>query len=128
MITFKSVNDPVKPSDGIRILATRYRGRGMKKSRYSVWMPNLGPSAELLARFQNGEVAWGDFKKIYAHELLSSDCIDEKNHINRNRGQKYTLKLIKELSKKQTITLMCHCATDAKECHLRVLEKVLGRV
>ena len=128
MITFKSVNDPVQPSDGIRILATRYRGRGMKKSRYSVWMPSLGPSAELLARFQNGEVAWGDFKKIYARELLSSESIDEKNHINRNRGQKYTLKLIKEISKKHAVTLMCHCATGAKECHLRVLERVLGRV
>ncbi len=124
MLKFKSVYDPIKPTDGIRILATRYRGRGMKKSRYTIWMPNLGPSTKLL----NSDKGWGDFKNAYRKELLSSDSIDAKNDINRNRGQKFTLKLIKEISKKNTITLMCHCATDAEQCHLRVLEKVFKQM
>jgi hypothetical protein len=30
--------------DGLRILATRIRGRGLRKSLYHAWMANLGPS------------------------------------------------------------------------------------
>jgi uncharacterized protein YeaO (DUF488 family) len=44
MIQTKSVYSAIEPSrDGLRILATRFRGRGMPTSRYHVWMANLGP-------------------------------------------------------------------------------------
>jgi uncharacterized protein YeaO (DUF488 family) len=44
----KSVHSPMERGDGLRILATRFRGRGMPASRYDVWMPSLGPSEQLL--------------------------------------------------------------------------------
>ena len=41
MIRTKSVKSPIEPrADGLRILATRFRGRGLPTSRYDVWMPN----------------------------------------------------------------------------------------
>jgi uncharacterized protein YeaO (DUF488 family) len=49
----KSVHSPIDESDGLRILATRWRGRGLPASRYHIWMPNLGPSEELLIAARN---------------------------------------------------------------------------
>jgi uncharacterized protein YeaO (DUF488 family) len=49
MIRTKSVISPIdRKKDGLRILATRIRGRGLKKTRYDEWMANLGPSERLL--------------------------------------------------------------------------------
>jgi hypothetical protein len=39
MLKTKSVWTPIdRENDGLRILATRFRGRGMRTSRYDVWM------------------------------------------------------------------------------------------
>ena len=48
MIRTKSVYFTIdRKKDGLRILATRFRGRGLPVSRYDVWMANLGPSERL---------------------------------------------------------------------------------
>jgi uncharacterized protein YeaO (DUF488 family) len=125
MLKFKSVYDPVDPDDGLRILATRFRGRGMKTDRYDVWMPNLGPSEKLLKDMLADKVLWADFKKKFKDEALSSAVIDARNKTILNHGQKFTLRLIKKLSEKRDVTLMCHCGTFEQECHLRVLEKII---
>ena len=45
----KSVWSPInRKTDGLRILATRFRGRGMPTTRYDVWMPSLGPTEHTL--------------------------------------------------------------------------------
>jgi uncharacterized protein YeaO (DUF488 family) len=49
MIRTKCVYSPIEPrKDGLRILATRFRGRSLSTTRYDVWMANLGPSEKLL--------------------------------------------------------------------------------
>ena len=37
-IRTKCVWSPILPEDGLRILVTRFRGRGMCKSRYDLWL------------------------------------------------------------------------------------------
>lgn len=125
MLKFKSVYDPIEKSDGLRILATRFRGHGMKKDRYDEWMPNLGPSEKLLKGFLKDRISWQVFTKKYKVEVLSSVTEDKNNKTIMNHGQKFTLRLIKKLAVKQNVTIMCHCETKEKECHLRVLEKVI---
>ena len=44
--------------DGLRILDARFRGRGMPKSRYGIWIPSLGPSECLLRHVQAGTDSW----------------------------------------------------------------------
>jgi len=57
MIRTKSVYSPIeRPRDGLRILVTRFRGRGLPKSRYDMWMPNLAPSEQLLRNFKSGKL------------------------------------------------------------------------
>ena len=71
MIKTKSVFSAIEPSkDGLRILATRFRGRGMPASRYDVWMANLGPSEGLLRGMQKQELTWGEFSRRYRKELF----------------------------------------------------------
>ncbi len=128
MLKFKSVYDPIDTSDGLRILASRFRGRGMKADRYDVWMPSLGPSESLLKSVLDKKISWAEFIKRYKGEILASGDIDKKNKSVLNHGQKFSFRLINELSRKQNVTLMCHCETNEKECHLRVLEKVIPKV
>jgi uncharacterized protein YeaO (DUF488 family) len=122
MIKVKSVSEPKHKDDGLRILATRYRGRGMKKTHYDVWMANLGPSEKLL---KGGVDDWRTWGKQYREEMLGNDVTETKNPLIRNAGQKFTLRLIKRLVKKQNVTLMCHCTEDTERCHRFLLRDLI---
>jgi uncharacterized protein YeaO (DUF488 family) len=128
MLLTKSVSSPMAKTDGLRILATRFRGRGLSADRYDVWMPALGPSEKLLRQVLAGKLAWPKFLKAYRTELFTDGRVDARNRTIKNHGQKFTLRLIKRLAEKQNVTLMCHCAEDAKQCHRYELLKVISTV
>jgi uncharacterized protein YeaO (DUF488 family) len=131
MLRTKSVHSPIHPkTDGLRVLATRLRGRGMKSDRYDVWMANLGPSERLLRSALPGladEKEWRAFARRYKAEMSSSDDIDKSNVTIKNHGQKFTLRLLKRLSEKQNVTVMCHCAEDEPHCHRHLLRELILR-
>jgi uncharacterized protein YeaO (DUF488 family) len=129
MIKTKSVHSPIEPHDGLRILVTRLRGRGLPSNRYDVWMANLGPSEVLLRDILGKSVTWAEFSRRYKKELLESGGVDARNRTIKNHGQKFTLRLLQTLARTGTITLMCHCAEDEPHCHRHLLQKVLmGKV
>ncbi|HRZ54292.1 MAG TPA: DUF488 family protein [Candidatus Paceibacterota bacterium] len=126
MLKTKSVFSPIEPKqDGLRILATRFRSRGMPASRYDVWMANLGPSERLLRAGQAGRITWAQFARRYRIELFEQQALDRGNPSIKNHGQKFTLRLIKQLAREQHVTLMCHCAEDQSQCHRHVLKKLI---
>ena len=126
MIRTKCVYSPMEPrKDGLRILATRFRGRGLSPSRYDVWMANLGPSEKLLKAFLAGKIDWRRFSRGYQNELLEGGGVDRRNSVIKNHGQKFTLRLLQTLGERSTITLMCHCGEDQPHCHRRLLRKIL---
>ncbi|MEX1180764.1 MAG: DUF488 family protein [Cucumibacter sp.] len=127
MIRTKSVYSPIhRPEDGLRILITRFRGHGLKSSRYDVWMANLAPSERLLRSFWNEEITWSNFARGYRRELKEGGTIDRRNKTIKNHGQKFTLRLIQTLGRKGTITLMCHCEENQHRCHRFILQSVLN--
>jgi uncharacterized protein YeaO (DUF488 family) len=127
MIKTKSVSSPMdRHSDGLRILATRFRGRGLPTDRYDVWMPSLGPSEELLRKFLAGRISWPTFARHYRAELFQDGPIDARCKTIKNHGQKFTLRLIKKLAHEGTVTLLCHCDEEQKQCHRHVLAKILA--
>ena len=127
MIKTKSVCSPIEPStDGLRILATRFRGRGLPTSRYDVWMANLGPSESLLHAVLAGKITWAEFTRRYRKELFEGGTIDRRNRTIKNHGQKFTLRLLQQLAKHQTITLMCQCTEDELHCHRHILRLILN--
>ncbi len=119
----KCVRSPInRQEDGLRILATRFRGRAMPTSRYDVWMPSLGPSERLLT---NGMDTWTQFAQEFKREMFMDGPIDSRSKTIKNHGQKFTLRLIKKLARKGTVTLMCHCDEDEEQCHRHVLRALI---
>jgi uncharacterized protein YeaO (DUF488 family) len=95
MIRTKSVYSPIdRKRDGLRILATRFRGRYMPVNRYDVWMPNLAPSEALMKSVQSGLITWGQFSRSYRQELRETGTIDKRNRVIKNHGQKFTLRRV----------------------------------
>jgi uncharacterized protein YeaO (DUF488 family) len=128
MLRTKSVHSPIdRQRDGLRILATRFRGRGLPASRYDVWMPSLGPSEVLLRQVLRGRISWPVFVRAFRKELVLSGAIDNRNRSIKNHGQKFTLRLIKALADRGPVTLMCHCAEDAEHCHRYELKQQIER-
>ena len=126
MLKTKSVGSPInRKTDGLRILVTRFRGRGMRKSRYDVWMPSLGPSERLIRAYQRGNITWAKFVVDYRNELFMDGPIDSRSRVIKNHGQKFTLRLIKKLAHSGHVTLMCHCAEDQVRCHRHILRKLI---
>jgi uncharacterized protein YeaO (DUF488 family) len=126
MIRTKSVHSSIEPSkDGLRILATRFRGRGLPKSRYDVWMPNLAPSESLLKDFQTEKITWVVFSRQYGRELVKDGESDRQNATIKNHGQKFTLRLLQTLGSRGTVTLLCHCDEDQPHCHRHLLKSKL---
>lgn len=128
MLKTKSVHSPVeREKDGLRILVARFRGRGLPKDRYDVWMPNLGPSEALLRSLLSEKIAWPEFTRKYRAEMLESGSADRGNRTIKNHGQKFTLRLLQALAARGDVTLLCHCAEDATRCHRFVLQAMLER-
>jgi uncharacterized protein YeaO (DUF488 family) len=127
MIKTRSVWADRKNDDGLRILATRFRGRGLPTNRYDVWMPSLGPSEQLLRAVLDGTIDWKTFAKRYRAELYLDGPIDDRSDTIKNHGQKSTLRLLKALAGQQNVTVMCHCDEDATQCHRFLLQKEIER-
>lgn len=100
----------------------------MKKTRYDVWMANLGPSEQLLKIFRAGEISWQAFSRFYKEEMREEPPLDRNNQNIKNHGQKFTFRLIQKLASRGPVTLMCHCDGDEPECHLRLLERMIESV
>ena len=127
MLKTKSVHSPIEAGDGLRILATRFRGRGLPTDRYDVWMASLGPSEKLLRSVLAGKIPWAKFLKNYRAEMFAPAATDAGNATIKNHGQKFTLRLLAKLAAKENVTLLCHCAEDAKQCHRFELQKLIER-
>jgi uncharacterized protein YeaO (DUF488 family) len=125
MLKTKSVYSPVTENDGLRILATRFRGRGMPSTLYDVWMPSLGPSEQLLKAVQTGTITWTAFTRDFKKELFLDGPVDARSATIKNHGQKFTLRLIKALARDGNVTLMCHCDEDAAQCHRHILRQLI---
>jgi uncharacterized protein YeaO (DUF488 family) len=127
MFKTKSVHSPIEPEDGLRILATRGRGRGLPADRFDVWMANLGPSEELRDAILAGRISWDEYSRHYLKELRETGGVDARNKRIKNHGQKFTLRLLQHLAKRQTVTLLCHCAEDEPHCHRHLLKVLLDK-
>jgi uncharacterized protein YeaO (DUF488 family) len=127
MFKTKSVHSPIAGEDGLRVLAARGRGRGLPSDRFDVWMANLGPSEELRDAILAGRISWREYSRRYLDELRESGGVDVRNKRIKNHGQKFTLRLLQHLAKRQTVTLLCHCAEEEKHCHRHLLKALLEK-
>jgi uncharacterized protein YeaO (DUF488 family) len=110
-------DDPPGEGEGLRILITRYRPRGLPKSAetWDVWMPNLGPSKELHAAVY-GKVGTGISWQTY----LARYRIEMKQQTDAIR------QLAEKVKAGETITLLCssQCEREVR-CHRSILKQLI---
>ena len=103
---------------GLSIGVTRHLPRGVKKTDYaargyfSVWLPNLAPSAELVDAYLHGNMTFARFATSYRRELKRPEA-------------RHTIDLLAAVAQQQRINLGCFCDDPAK-CHRSILAAVLG--
>ncbi len=112
MIKTKSIYEPVRKDDGLRVLITRWYPRGVKKERYDVWVRELAPSAGLLKKYQSFEIGWADFSRSLLSEFRDNADSIRAIHTLQTRGNT------------ENITLLCH-ERDGKPCHRHMVRDLI---
>jgi uncharacterized protein YeaO (DUF488 family) len=111
------LGSPRASGEGPRIGTVRRPPRGVKKDDYArqdyydAWLPQLSPSAGLIAKLKGGHVAWPAFEKAFRRELSAPD-------------NSRLLDMLATLSRTADFAIGCYCA-DEKTCHRSILRKVL---
>jgi uncharacterized protein YeaO (DUF488 family) len=110
-------DDPKEEGDGLRILITRYRPRGLPKAdeTWDVWMPHLGPSKELHAAVYGkigSGISWPTYLSRYRVEM---------------RAQRGAIAdLARRVTAGETITLLCSSQCDRESrCHRSILRELI---
>ena len=110
-------NDPPDQDEGLRLLVTRYRPRGVAKAdeTWDAWEPRLGPSKALHREVytdSSSPIPWPQYRRQYIAE------------------QRANQKLIEDLATRvaagETITLLCSsaCMRESR-CHRSILKELI---
>jgi uncharacterized protein YeaO (DUF488 family) len=114
----KRWNDPAEGDEGFRLLVTRFRPRGVKKTdeTWDEWWPELGPSRALHAAF------WGKTGKPITFEQYAPRYLEEMQR------QTFRIRALADRAAAgETITLLCSSAcTDPARCHRTLLARLIG--
>ncbi|HEX2546177.1 MAG TPA: DUF488 family protein [Ramlibacter sp.] len=113
------LGSPRSPSEGLRLGTVRRPPRGVPKAEfakrdfYDVWLPNLAPSAELVAEALQAESdkAWAVVRRKYRAEMKQADA----GHL---------LDMLAALSHQTALAVGCYCE-DERRCHRSLLRELL---
>jgi uncharacterized protein YeaO (DUF488 family) len=106
--------------EGLRIGTVRRPPRGVPKAEfgtrdyYDVWLPNLSPSASLVAQAKGAtsQAEWDKFARSFRAEMTDSDTSK-------------VLDLLAALSHTTDFSVGCYCE-DESRCHRSILRQLLG--
>ena len=112
---------PRHKDEGVRLGTVRRPPRGVRKERYGaddwydVWLPNLAPTAALVAtgRAAEDERAWKKFAKAYESEM------------NRRENLR-VIEALAALSHTANFSVGCYCE-DEHHCHRSLLRGIFER-
>jgi uncharacterized protein YeaO (DUF488 family) len=112
---------PRAAGEGLRLGTVRRPPRGVPKSEFSTrdfydtWLPNLAPSAPLMAEGQAAQTdrEWSAFKRKFNAEMKQP----EASHL---------LDLLAAMSHQTSFALGCYCE-DENHCHRSVLRELLAQ-
>ena len=109
------LGSPRAAGEGLRLGTVRRPPRGVRKADYAklnyydLWLPDLAPSAKLVARAQKD---WDGFAKAYRREMKAP-------------AAERLLDLLAALSRHADFSLGCYCEDEAR-CHRSVLRQLLA--
>jgi len=111
---------PRKRGEGLRVGTVRRPPRGVPKQEfasrdfYDVWLPELAPSPDLVARAQVAETDadWRSFVRAYRKEMSTPEA-------------RHLLDLLAAWSQQSSLAVGCYCA-DEDRCHRSALRDLLA--
>jgi uncharacterized protein YeaO (DUF488 family) len=120
-IRIVQLGSPRAPGEGLRLGTVRRPPRGVRKEEfakrnfYDVWLPNLAPSAEVVAQALAASDAreWAAFRRKYVAEMNRPDA-------------SRVLDLLAALSHQSAFSVGCYCE-DESRCHRSVLRELLAQ-
>lgn len=112
---------PRAQGEGLRLGTVRRPPRGVPKTDfarrdfYDTWLPNLAPTAELMAEGQaaQDDKAWAAFRRKYQAEMKDPNAA-------------HLLDLLAALSHQTSFAVGCYCE-DENRCHRSVLRELLAQ-
>lgn len=119
-ITVVRLGFPRGAQEGLRLGTVRRPPRGVPKAEfasrdfYDLWLPDLAPSAELVAVAQRSggdEKAWKAFERKYRAEM-------------KQAGPSRLLDLLAAMSHQTNLSVGCYCESE-DHCHRSILRKLL---
>jgi len=119
-IRIVQLGSPRAPGEGLRFGTVRRPPRGVPKEEfasrdyYDVWLPNLAPSAEVMAqgRAVQDDKEWAAFRKAYIAEMKQPDA----SHL---------LDALAALSHQTAFAVGCYCENEQR-CHRSLLRELLA--
>ena len=113
------LGSPRHKNEGVRLGTVRRPPRGVAKARFAkddwfdAWLPNLSPSAELVAMALAAadDKSWKAFAKKYRAEMARPDAV-------------HLLNTLAALSQTSNFSVGCYCEDEAR-CHRSVLREIL---
>lgn len=109
------LGSPRAANEGLRLGTVRRPPRGVPKADYArrdyydLWLPDLAPSAKLVARAQEN---WPGFAKAYRREMKAP-------------AAERLIGLLAALSQHAHFSVGCYCE-NAERCHRSILGKLLA--
>jgi len=118
-IRIVQLGSPREADEGLRIGTVRRPPRGVPKAEfgsrdyYDVWLPNLSPSMELMAKGKAvvEQRDWDSFARSFRAEINGGDS-----------GK--VLDLLVSLSKTTNFSIGCYCENENR-CHRAILRQLL---
>ena len=110
---------PRTAGEGLRLGTVRRPPRGVPKHEfasrdfYDVWLPNLSPTAELVAQglAVDDDKEWASFRRKFVAEMKKPDA----SHL---------LDMLAALSHQTALSMGCYCE-DESRCHRSILRELL---
>jgi uncharacterized protein YeaO (DUF488 family) len=120
-IRIVQLGTPRNPGEGLRLGTVRRPPRGVPKAEfasrdfYDTWLPNLSPSAALVALglAVENDKEWAQFRRKFEAEMKQPDA-------------SRVLDLLAALSHQSAMSLGCYCEDEAR-CHRSVLRALLDQ-
>jgi uncharacterized protein YeaO (DUF488 family) len=114
------LGSPRAPGEGLRLGTVRRPPRGVPREEfasrdyYDVWLPNLAPSAELVAQALAAadDKAWAVVRRKYRAEMKQPDA----SHL---------LDMLAALSHQTGLAVGCYCDNEQR-CHRSLLRELLA--
>ena len=118
-IRTKRWDEPREDEDGLRILVTRFRPRGLPKEleTWDIWRKNLAPSPALVKAFReknHKSITWEVYRATYLREMQEQTAAIDQ--------------FASAVAAGHTITLLCSatCFREAR-CHRSLLRELIEK-